>query len=75
MKHLILLDGIFYSLEPATGQTLQWRNKMGQALGPLYGHETEALNWVKLMFRYEWTGRGELVPSFEVKGPSEGGIK
>lgn len=73
MKHLILLDGIFYSLEPASGQTLQWRNRMGQPLGSLYQNEGDALRWVSLMLKYEWAGRGELVVVDGVRSPPEGG--
>lgn len=60
-KHLLALDDVIYMLKPDRLGLLRWTDTDGDSIGSPYVNETEALNWTRLMLKYEWAGRGKLL--------------
>lgn len=59
-QHTLLLDDTLYYLTP-TKNAFQWVCVYGNhVIGSVFLTQDEALKWINLMLKYEWSGRGSV---------------
>ena len=68
-KHILALDDTIYMLKPDHIGLLRWTSALGVSMGAPFVGEAEALNWARLMLKYEWSSRGKLLEKHETKAP------